>query len=279
MKVFLTGTTGYLGSAIAKQLLANGHEVLGHVRTSEAADRVSSLGIVPRLGDVLDDVWLRGELTDVDGAVHAASPNDTGSAAFDGRILDTVLDVFAGTDQRYVHTGGSWIHGSGRRLNEASPYAPPVIVAWRPGGPRPDPRGCQHGTRDDGRTGEPLRSRRRTGGTAGERSDGERPAALPRVGAGVPQRPRRRCGGSLRSCPRTRRTRSLRDRREHRIGADGHAGTRPQRRSGARRTDPRRLPPRKHGTVWGPSPTRSSSTPASTLPQLERSAGHPTVRH
>ncbi|PZE63031.1 NAD-dependent dehydratase [Curtobacterium sp. MCPF17_001] len=132
MKVFLTGTTGYLGSAIAKQLLANGHEVLGHVRTSEAADRVSSLGIVPRLGDVLDDVWLRGELTDVDGAVHAASPNDTGSAAFDGRILDTVLDVFAGTDQRYVHTGGSWIHGSGRRLNEASPYAPPVIVAWRP---------------------------------------------------------------------------------------------------------------------------------------------------
>jgi nucleoside-diphosphate-sugar epimerase len=132
MKVFLTGTTGYLGSAIAKQLLANGHEVLGHVRTPAAADRVSDLGVVPRLGDVLDDAWLRRELADAEGAIHAASPNDARSAAFDNRILDTVVDVFAGTDQRYVHTGGSWIHGSGRRLNEASPYAPPAVVAWRP---------------------------------------------------------------------------------------------------------------------------------------------------
>jgi len=132
MKVFLTGTTGYLGSAIATQLLNHGHTVLGHVRTADAAQRVGRLGISPQLGTLTDPVWLSGVLAGVDGAVHAASPNDAGSAALDQAVLNTVLDAFAGTGQRYVHTGGSWIHGSGTQLNEESPYNPPVMVAWRP---------------------------------------------------------------------------------------------------------------------------------------------------
>ncbi|MCY1693546.1 NAD-dependent epimerase/dehydratase family protein [Curtobacterium sp. SL109] len=132
MKVFLTGTTGYLGSAIATQLLNNGHDVLGHVRTADAASRVAQLGIIPQLGSLTDPAWLRTVLAGVDGAIHAASPNDAGSAALDHAVLDTVLDAFAGTGQRYVHTGGSWIHGSGQHLNEHSPFAPPEMVAWRP---------------------------------------------------------------------------------------------------------------------------------------------------
>ncbi|OII35610.1 hypothetical protein BIV02_12445 [Curtobacterium sp. MMLR14_014] len=132
MKVFLTGTTGYLGSAIATQLLNNGHDVLGHVRTADAAGRVAQLGIIPQLGPLTDPAWLRTVLAGVDGAIHAASPNDAGSAALDHAVLDTVLDAFAGTGQRYVHTGGSWIHGSGQHLNEHSPFAPPEMVAWRP---------------------------------------------------------------------------------------------------------------------------------------------------
>jgi nucleoside-diphosphate-sugar epimerase len=151
MKVFLTGTSGYLGSAIATRLLANGHDVHGHVRSPEAADQAASSGVTPRLGDLLDEAWLRHELADVDGAIHAASPNDAGSATFDNRILDTVLDVFAGTGQRYVHTGGSWIHGSGRDLNESSPVAPPRDRRLAPGGTRPNPRGGRCRTRDDGR--------------------------------------------------------------------------------------------------------------------------------
>jgi len=132
MKVFLTGTTGYLGSAIATQLLNDGHDVLGHVRTGEAAARVAQIGIIPQLGPLTDPAWLRTVLDDVDGAIHAASPNDAGSAALDYAVLDTVLDAFAGTGQRYVHTGGSWIHGSGQQLNEHSPFAPPEMVTWRP---------------------------------------------------------------------------------------------------------------------------------------------------
>jgi nucleoside-diphosphate-sugar epimerase len=132
MKVFLTGTTGYLGSAIATQLLTNGHDVLGHVRTDEGAGHVARLGITPQRGPLTDPAWLRAVLDGVDGAIHAASPNDAGSAALDHAVLDTVLDAFAGTGQRYVHTGGSWIHGSGQHLDEHSPFAPPEMVAWRP---------------------------------------------------------------------------------------------------------------------------------------------------
>jgi hypothetical protein len=57
--------------------------------------------------------------------VHAASPNNATSASFDHGVLDAVLPLLAGTDRPYVHTAGTWIHGSGRRISEDSPYHPP----------------------------------------------------------------------------------------------------------------------------------------------------------
>ena len=130
MRVFLDGATGYLGRAVLNALVGAGHEVTAAVR--ERPKRVAAAGITTVVGDVTDANWLREQLTTVDGAINTASPNDETSGEFDSEVLDGVVAAFAGTDRRYVHTGGSWIHGSGAHISEQTPPAPPPMVSWRP---------------------------------------------------------------------------------------------------------------------------------------------------
>lgn len=130
MKVFLTGATGYLGGAVLTALQDGGHHVTAQIRKKESAERLPGVHTV--LGELTDPVWLTAQLTDVDAMVHAASPNDATSAALDNAVLDAVLPAFAGTDRPYLHTAGTWIHGSGEAITEDSPFDPPPIVGWRP---------------------------------------------------------------------------------------------------------------------------------------------------
>ncbi len=132
MKVFLTGGTGYVGSAVLAEVLAQGHEVVAHARSQGSAARLSQAGARPELGDLGDRAWLTEQVRGVDAVVHTASPSDATSAALDAAVLDAVLPALAGSDRPYVHTGGLWVHGSGDHLTEDSPLDPPPIVAWRP---------------------------------------------------------------------------------------------------------------------------------------------------
>jgi nucleoside-diphosphate-sugar epimerase len=131
MKVFLTGATGYVGSAVLARLLTDGHEVVAHARSVESADRLPP-GAVPAIGELTDAGWLREHVDHSDGVIHTASPNDATSGAFDTAFLDAVLPILAGSDRPLVHTGGTWIHGSGIGIDEDTPANPPPIVAWRP---------------------------------------------------------------------------------------------------------------------------------------------------
>ena len=131
MKVFLTGATGYVGSAVLARLLTDGHEVVAHARSVESADRLLP-GAVPAIGELTDAGWLREHVDHSDGVIHTASPNDATSEAFDTAFLDAVLPILAGSDRPLVHTGGTWIHGSGIGIDENTPANPPPIVAWRP---------------------------------------------------------------------------------------------------------------------------------------------------
>lgn len=131
MKVFLTGGTGYVGSAVLARLLSDGHEVVAHARSAESADRLLP-GAVPAIGELTDVGWLREHVDHSDGVIHTASPNDATSGAFDTAVLDAVLPTLAGSDRPLVYTGGTWIHGSGSGINEDTPFDPPSMVAWRP---------------------------------------------------------------------------------------------------------------------------------------------------
>ena len=131
MRVFLTGSSGYLGAAVLARLDADGHQVIALARSAESARRLPA-GVVAAVGDLGDADWLGDQISQVDGVIHTASPNDATSADLDTAFLDTALRALAGSGRPLVYTGGTWIHGSGVAINEDTPPRPPAIVAWRP---------------------------------------------------------------------------------------------------------------------------------------------------
>lgn len=132
MDVLLTGATGYIGSVVLSELLRAGHTVTAVVRSDRAAQQVTAAGATAVQGDLTDSAWLAGQLREVDGAIHTASPGDATSPAFDRAVVAAAVEAFDGTAKPYVHTSGLWIYGSGTDLSEDSPLAPPALTAWRP---------------------------------------------------------------------------------------------------------------------------------------------------
>lgn len=130
MRILLTGSTGYIGSALLERLVASGHEVLAVVRSPEAAARVAALGAEPAQGDAADAVWLAGLLADVDAAAHTAAPAD-GAAAFNTAVVDAAIAAFSGTGRRFVLTSGIWLWGAGADIVETTALDAPELVAWR----------------------------------------------------------------------------------------------------------------------------------------------------
>ncbi|GAA1845093.1 NAD-dependent epimerase/dehydratase family protein [Microlunatus capsulatus] len=133
MNIFLTGGTGYIGSALLPRLVERGHQVTAAVRSEASAEKVSGLGATPVTGDLTDATWVAAQLARVDGAVHTASPGDASSPDFDAAVATAAVQAFAGTEKPYVHTSGLWIWGAGEGLSEQSPLNPPALTAWRPG--------------------------------------------------------------------------------------------------------------------------------------------------
>jgi NAD(P)-dependent dehydrogenase (short-subunit alcohol dehydrogenase family) len=131
MNLLVTGATGYLGSAVAAGLLADGHTVRAHVRSIASADRLPA-GAGPVAGDLGDPAGLRARIDESGGVVHAATPNDATCGSFDAAFLDVALSALAGSDRPLVYTGGTWVHGSGDPITEESPINPPPMVTWRP---------------------------------------------------------------------------------------------------------------------------------------------------
>lgn len=95
MDVVLTGGTGLIGAAVLRSLLEEGHRVTALVRSESSAAVVSAAGATPLLGDMSDGDWLARALSDAQGAIHAASPGDASSAAFDAGVAAAAVGTFA----------------------------------------------------------------------------------------------------------------------------------------------------------------------------------------
>jgi nucleoside-diphosphate-sugar epimerase len=131
MKVFLTGGTGYVGSALVPQLLASGHQVTALVRDDEKAATVKAAGATPVVGDLTDTDLLAEAASEADAVMHLASPGDATSATVDAGVVEAFLLALHGSDKAYLHTSGAWVHGNGSDLSETTPFAPPALTAWR----------------------------------------------------------------------------------------------------------------------------------------------------
>lgn len=113
MKVFLTGSTGYIGGAIAVALRSAGHDVLGLVRSAEKASWLRTIGAEPLLGSLDDDRVIAEGVARTEGTINAASADH-----FVG--VNLLINALAGTGKALIHTSGSSIVCDDAQGNSAS---------------------------------------------------------------------------------------------------------------------------------------------------------------
>lgn len=109
MRVFITGASGWIGSAVTDELLANGHEVVGLARSDQSAGVLEGKGALVQRGDLDDLDSLRAGTKHVDAVVHLANKHDFANPAATSR-----------TERAAVQALGDAVEGSGRILLIAS---------------------------------------------------------------------------------------------------------------------------------------------------------------
>src|SRR5438270_9502468 len=139
MKYFLTGATGFLGSHVARQLLAAGHSVNALVRTPTKAGELAALGAKLFAGDITDKDSLREPMRGTDGVFHVAAwykigaRDHTEAERINVGGTRNVLEVMRELGIRkgvYTSTLAIWSDTSGRVVDESYRYTGPHISEY-----------------------------------------------------------------------------------------------------------------------------------------------------
>ena len=113
MRVFVTGASGHIGSALVPELVAAGHEVIGLARSESSASALARLHAQARRGDLDDLDILRDTARTADGVIHLAYKHDlflddaAAAAAADLRAVEAIGAALEGTDKPFVVTSGT----------------------------------------------------------------------------------------------------------------------------------------------------------------------------
>jgi len=133
-RIFVTGASGYVGSAVASRLARQGHQVFGLTRRREHARALEGMGVIPVLGDLAGEPDWLGVLQNCDAAVHTAFDGENGAADVDHAALEALrLASLDGRVRRVLYTSGVWVHGHGDagQADERTPLSPLAVVQWR----------------------------------------------------------------------------------------------------------------------------------------------------
>jgi len=142
MRVFVTGASGWIGSAVVPELIGAGHQVVGLARSDASADALASAGVEVQRGTLDDLDSLRTVAAASDGVIHLAFKHDIafsgdyqGAADADRRAVETFGEALAGSDRPFVIASGTLGIAPGRVTLGIAPGR----VATERDGQSPDP--------------------------------------------------------------------------------------------------------------------------------------------
>ncbi|WP_345830278.1 SDR family oxidoreductase (plasmid) [Pantoea sp. BRR-3P] len=122
MRIFVTGASGFIGSAIVKKLQTRGYEVLGLARSDASAEKLQQQGVQVVRGELEDVASLRNAVEQSDGVIHAGYIHDFSrmdhAAEVDQRAILAMGEVLAGSNRPLIVTTGTALVSPGQLATE-----------------------------------------------------------------------------------------------------------------------------------------------------------------